>query len=914
MSALPEGTVTVLFSDIEGSTSLVSALGEHWAETLTVQRRLLRAVWTAHRGNEMGTEGDSFFVVFASAHDAVLAAVEGQRVLQLQEWPLGAQVRVRMGLHTGEPERHEEGYVGLDVHRGARISSTAHGGQVVLSAATAQLVPDLTDRLQLRDLGWHRLKDLDAPEHLYDLVVPGLADEFPPLRSLGTQANLPRPTTELVGRDDEVTELQLLLSRDDTRLVTVTGPGGTGKTRLALATASRLAGQLPSVFFVGLSSATDADSMWAGIAQAVGAGGSARQSPRERVTAVLGSRTGLLVLDNLEQIADADNVVAQLMTECPDLRLLVTSRRPLHLVAEHEWPLEPLQLPRTGADPETALRSEAVRLFCARAELVRPSFALTDDNVADVVAICQHLDGLPLALELAAARLRLLTPRALLARLDDSLGSGPGARDRPERQRTLRATIEWSHELLGEEDRTVFARLSAFVSGCGLDALEYVIGGDVDALGAVTRLVDASLVRVVDGADDEPTLLMLQTVRAYARDQLEASPDAAGVLDRHAEWFADLSDQLHDQLKGPAPLPAIDAIDAALPDIRAALNHTLQPGNPERIRLGARLVRSIGWYWYRHRFAVEAQYWHERLLSVLDDESDDMVQSLHGVALSLLGQQEHEPAIGMLERALAIARRLGDPATIARELNSLGLALHESGDIDRAQTLLRESIQLAREAGTPTRVSTALANLAVLLVERGEYDEALRLSAESMQLDSAAGDRWGIAVNEVNRLVALRHVDGAAAAHEHLCEAAPWIIELGDDDLVAIVLELFVYALAELGEMHRAARMAGAAADFRADQKIVPTVSERRLLEEAVAKARAGLSATDWEAEFAAGATLDVPAALALAAAVPGDPSERKDRLGQAAATTSPSAAGATGTGTGSEASESLRWSRTPLS
>ncbi len=865
MRTLPEGTVTVLFSDIEGSTSLVSALGAHWAETLSTQRSLLRAAWERHRGSEMGTEGDSFFVVFGSAHDAVLAAIDGQRALQERQWPLDARIRVRMGLHTGEPQRHEEGYIGLDVHRGARISGTAHGGQVVLSAATAQLVADLTDRVELRDLGWHRLKDLEEPEHLYDLVVPGLDDTFPPLRSLGTHANLPRPTTELVGRDDEVTELQLLLGRETTRLVTITGPGGTGKTRLALATASRVADAFAGVFFVGLSSAVDGDAMWAVIAQTVGATGS-QLSIRRAVALVLAPRAALLVLDNLEQIDGADQVVADLLSDCPDLRVIATSRRPLHLVAEQEWQLEPLALARTDSDVDTAMESEAVRLFCQRAQMVRPSFALTENNVADVVAVCRRLDGLPLALELAAARLRLLSPHALLARIDDTLGSGPGASDRPERQRTLRDTIAWSHDLLGPEDRLAFRRLAAFVSACPLEAAEHVVGlGDVDALDALTRLVDASLVRVVDGSDGEPMVLMLQTVRTYARELLLASDDADPVLDRHAAWYADRSDVLERQLRGPAPLAALDAIDASLPDIREAMRHTLRPGDPDRLAIGSRLVRSMSWYWYRHRYAVEARYWHEKLMDVLGDEdSAPMVQSLHGAALGLLQQGHQEAAAELLERALQITRRIGDKSLEARELNSLGLAAHDAEDSETALRLLRESLVAARAAGESSRESTALTNLVVLLTDEGDYDGALEAAEASIALDTAAGDRWGIAVNEVNRLPALCEIHGAHEAHAHLSEVAGWIVDLGDDDLVAIVLELFVHVLAALEDWTRAATVAGAAETFRTSREVPPTKAERLLLERARARIEQALGAERWQAGLAAGAVLDSGDALAL--------------------------------------------------
>ncbi|MBA2560175.1 MAG: adenylate/guanylate cyclase domain-containing protein, partial [Propionibacteriales bacterium] len=450
MRPLPTGTVTLLFSDIEGSTLMLNRLGARWGEALSAQRSILRATFTEHDGHEMGTEGDSFFVVFDSAQQALEASVEGQRRLQQHAWPDGVAVRVRMGLHTGEPQRHEHGYIGIDVHRAARIAASASGGQVVLSGSTQALLGQLPGRALLRSLGRHRLKDIAEPEQLYDVEVPALLCDFPPLRSLGTRANLPTYASELVGRDVELEDLTGLITAPGTRLVTLTGPGGTGKTRLAVELAARLQDDYPcDTFFVGLHTADRAPLMWSGIAEAVGAVAEADLLPHERSLRFLSDRRSLLVLDNLEQVVDADVVVSQLLNDAPDVRVVATSRRPLHLVDEQEYPVSTLTVPGLQ---QTSLAevgaSGAVELFVRRAAMVRPRFTLTKDNVDNVAALCRRLDGLPLAIELAAARTRFLAPKALVARLDKALDIAATGNQAPSRQKTLRETIAWSCNLL----------------------------------------------------------------------------------------------------------------------------------------------------------------------------------------------------------------------------------------------------------------------------------------------------------------------------------------------------------------------------------------------------------------------------------------------------------------------------------
>jgi predicted ATPase/class 3 adenylate cyclase len=545
---LPAGTITMLFSDIEGSTALLGRLGDRYGEALSAHRVLMRAAFEAWRGREISTEGDSFFVVFESAGDAVACALAAQRALAGYDWPGGDAVRVRIGLHTGEPTPHEDNYIGMDVHRAARIAATAHGGQVVLSEPALTRAEPLPDGASARDLGFHRLKDIAAPERIYQLAAPGLKADFPPLKSLGTQASLPVPATPLVGRDEDLERLGAVLTSPDVRLVTLTGPGGVGKTRLSLAAAAALDHAFPSgVFFVALAAVRDADVMWKTLAGDLDTDGDGPAA----VLDYLRGRRMLLVLDNLEQLAGAAEVVAALLAAAPGLVVLATSRGPLYVQGEQEFPVPPL--PVAGdTDPDAVAASAAVRLFAQQASLARPGFAVTKDNAADVAAICRRLDGLPLAIELAAARVRLLAPRVLLGRLKDRLALSTPEAGRPLRQQTLRNIVAWSYDLLTPGTASVFRQLSVFAAGCDLDALTAVAQTD-DPLELVAELQGVSLITVTEGTDGEPRLGLLETIREYALERLEADDDPDGARHRHAEYYTEMAERTRDQLEGPAP-------------------------------------------------------------------------------------------------------------------------------------------------------------------------------------------------------------------------------------------------------------------------------------------------------------------------------------------------------------------------
>ena len=474
MRELPNGTVTLFFTDIEGSTRLLIELGDRYAEVLAHHRRLMREAFATHGGVEVDTQGDAFFVVFARPQDAVAAAADAQRA------HAGRPIRVRIGIHTGTPTLTEEGYAGLDVHRAARVMAAGHGGQVLVSQTTCDL---LDGTFGMRDLGEHRLKDLTAPQRLYQLLIEGLPVAFPALKTLeGRPTNLPVQPSPLIGREGELAEVCFLLRRNDVRLLTLTGPGGSGKTRLALQAAAELLDEHEGgTFFVGLAPVTEPELVVPTIAQTLGLREWPGRTISETLRDYLERKTVLLLLDNLEQVVDAASAIGDLLASCPKLSILATSREPLRLAAEREYPVDPLS------------SDDAVALFTERARTAKPHFDLTPENEAVVREICGRLDDLPLAIELAASRVKLLPLQALRDRLNErlSLLTG-GARDAPERQRTLRAAIDWSFRLLAEDEQALFARLGVFPGSFSLEAAEAITGGDLEG---TASLLDKSLLR-----------------------------------------------------------------------------------------------------------------------------------------------------------------------------------------------------------------------------------------------------------------------------------------------------------------------------------------------------------------------------------------------------------------------------------
>jgi predicted ATPase/class 3 adenylate cyclase len=873
---VPAGTITMLFSDIERSTALLNRLGDRYGEALSAQRAVLRAAFSDCGGQEMGTEGDSFFAVFSSAGDAVRCCVAAQRALAGYHWPDGVAVRVRMGLHSGEPVWYEDDYVGIDVHRAARIAASAHGGQVVVSEETRLLAQArLPAGVSFRDLGLHRLKDIQAPEHLYQLAAAGLPERFPRLKSLGAPASLPVPSTSLVGRDDDLEQLRAAILRPGVRLVTLTGTGGVGKTRLALAAAAALEEAFPDgVFFIPLAAVRDTGAMWRTIAEHLDAG---REVPAaDAVTGYLGGRQALLVLDNLEQLAGAAAVVVRLLAAAPGLVVLATSRRALHLQGEQAWPVPALQVPGEGGVTAVAACG-AVRLFVQQATAIRPDFTLCDGNAADVAAICNRLDGLPLAIELAASRVGLLAPRALLARLGQSLELAAGDISRPPRQQTLRDTISWSYDLLAPDLAQVFRRLGVFAGGCDLDALASVTGTDhagppaADPLQVAAGLLDVSLVTVTEGADGEPRVGMLETIREYAFERLRHAGDLDSTRRRHARYYAAFAEQAPDQLRSLTGLAYLDRLEAEHDNLRAALSWSLgaDAADPatgsDRTAIGLRLVQALADFWYNHGHFTEGRRWLQRATELAADEGGaPLARVLHWLGRMLDAQGEPDAARPLFERSLAIWRELGEPGEQARALNSLGAAHLFRGELDTAMSLLRDSAVIARQIGNDDRLAAALGALGAAELAAANFDTATQLLQESLALSQKLGDLEREALDQLWLAAISLRAGRTREAHDLLCASFGYIISSGDIPQLAHTMEVAATIVAALGDELRAARLTGAAQAIRQRLYMPLYPIPAGLLEQFLAPARAGIGPEAWDAELAAGRALTQQQAITL--------------------------------------------------
>jgi predicted ATPase/class 3 adenylate cyclase len=550
VASSPTGTLTFLFTDIEGSTKLWENDPEAMQAALVRHDEILAGTISDNEGYVFKTVGDAFCAAFPTATDALEAALQAQHKFLSSEWERTGPLGVRMALHTGAAEERDGDYFGPPVNRVARLLSAAHGAQVLLSLSTQELVRDrLPAGTSLRDLGEHRLKDLFRPERVFHLIAPNLPSGYPPLRTLEARPNnLPLQPTPLVGRERGAREVAERLRGEEVRLLTLTGPGGTGKTRLALQASADLLEEFEDgVFFVAMATVTDPELVPSTIAEPLGIMESAGQSLIESLESYLHQKHMLLVLDNLEQVLDGVSVAGELVAACPNLKVLATSRIPLRLSAEQEYPVPPLSLPDPSVLPnlEVITQYEAVRLFVERARAIKVDFEVTNENAPAVAEICARLDGLPLAIELAAARVRLLSPHDMLTRLGNRLKLLKGGpRDLPTRQQTLRGTIDWSYELLEEEEKTLFGTLSVFSGGRTLEAIEEICDpeGDLDALEGVESLLEKSLLRREEGAGGESRFVMLETVHEYAREKLEESAEAEKIKRLHAEYFLALAE------------------------------------------------------------------------------------------------------------------------------------------------------------------------------------------------------------------------------------------------------------------------------------------------------------------------------------------------------------------------------------
>jgi predicted ATPase/class 3 adenylate cyclase len=902
MSSLPTGTVTFLFTDIEGSTKLWERSPEAMQRALARHDEILREAVEEHDGYVFKTVGDAFCCAFATAPDALEASLFSQRALLSKEgWPEETgPLLVRMALHAGAAEERDGDYFGPPVDRVARLLSAGHGGQVLLSLAAQELVHDrLPPDVELSYLGEHRLKDLFRPERVFQIVAPSLPAEFPPLRTLaGRPNNLPLQPTPLVGREREVEEIVERLRGEEARLLTLTGPGGTGKTRLALQVGADLLEEFEDgVFFVPLASIIDPELVPSTIAGSLGLKESAGQSLTETLEGYLHQKHLLLILDNFEQVLEGATPVGDLLGSCPNLKVLATSRIPLRLYGEQEYTVPPLELPDPVHLPplERLTQYEAVKLFVERARAVKPDFEVTNESAPAVAEICIRLDGLPLAIELAAARTKLLPPQALLSRLGNRLKLlKGGSRNLPARQQTLRATIDWSYDLLDEDERNLFGRLSVFAGGSTLEAVEEVCDPEeeLDALETVGSLLEESLLRREEGVGEEPRFVMLETVQEYAREKLEESGKSEEVKRRHAEYFLALAEEADPELKGPDQLEWLQRLEIEHDNMRAALRWAL---GQEKVELGLRLAGALWRFWWMRGYDSEGRRWLEEaleagrrgsiesramalagvgalashqgdldlaeealeegldlLVGVVTERSEAKLYLLLTLGHVALEREDYDKATEAFEESLSLSREKGNRWGLARSVMSLATVIHEQGDLERATELYEEGIDLFRKQGDKLGLARCLNNLGLVSYSRGDLGRAAKLTEESVSLlrELGAGADTAVGLCNLGWMVLLRQDIGRAADLFIECLGLAWVT--GMKPIILPTLKGYACVAGAQGEARRAVRLWGAAQSLEAkgilrDTELPPEADER------MSAVRSNLGEQVWEEALAEG-------------------------------------------------------------
>lgn len=864
-ASLPAGTVTLLFTDIAGSTRLLNRLGDRFADLHADQRKIIRAAIKKWSGFEVDTQGDAFFAAFPRATDAVSAGVDIQRSLANHDWPDKVEVRVRMGLHAGEPLVAQEGYIGMDVHRAARIAQIGHGGQVLLSESVVALVRDqLPEDLKLRDLGEHRLKDLSRPEVIYQLLIPGLQVDFPPLISSDTRRNnLPVLLTSFVGRETQIEDIKTLLNKR--RLVTIIGAGGVGKTRLSLQVAADL---LPvfeeGVWLVELASITNPDLVLQTVMDVLAL---RETNPNEVLSSLVGylvDREILLVFDNCEHLIDVcAQLIEQILIHCPRVKVLATSRETLDISGEIAYQVPSLSIPDPGKNicVDDLMQYEAIKLFVDRSRSVKVDFELTDMNSPLVAKICCRLDGIPLAIELAAARVKVMPLEQLATRLDDRfhLLTG-GGRTALSRHQTLQATMDWSFLLLSEKEKKLFRRLAVFVGGWTLEAAEAVCSYDgvdqIEVLDLLAHLINKSLIYVLE-VQGEARYRRLETIRQYSIEKLIESGETEIIRNRHLVFFTEIAEDAIPKFIGPEQKEWLTRFENDHDNFRVALEWSQT--SPELIERGLHLAWALSRFWRKRGYLSEGR---ERLTAMLQysetfdypllraqvldglghlaylqsdypatrtafEGSLSIFRSLGdegraGAASALLGlgnvdteEGDYENSPLLFEESLVLSREIGDKAGIAEALRNLGWAAMRPGDYPRAEERLQEALFLFRETSNMEGIASSLSGLGEIAVRRGDYQQSLDCLEESLEIRRGFRNKWGIAAT-------LGTIGWAALGQGELDRSARMFWEslevrkeIGDKGGLAWCLEKFAEIAVCSGNLDFAILVYGAASRLR---------------------------------------------------------------------------------------------------
>jgi predicted ATPase/class 3 adenylate cyclase len=748
---LETGSYTFLFTDIEGSTRLWERDPEAMKTALAAHDALMRQAIGPHGGRVFKTMGDAFYAVFTSAREAIAAALQAQRSLITHPWAGIGPIRVRMALHSGPAELRDGDYFGPTLNRVARILAVGHGGQTLVSQAVYALVADsLPPEAELQDLGAHRLRDLHRPEHIFGLLATGLPAEFPTLRSLDALPNnLPRQLTSFIGREQEIAEIKQRL--EQTTLLTIVGAGGAGKTRLALQVAADLLEEFADgVWLVELAPVSDAAQVPQAVASALGVRTEPGRPVADTVTEYLQPKQAMLILDNCEHVVAAcAGITERLLRACPRLRFLCTSREALGVAGEVAWRIPSLSLPDPHHLPATERLSEyeAIRLFVERAAAVSPGFALTSEHAAAVASICQRLDGIPLAIELAAARVKVLSVSQVSARLDDRfrLLTG-GSRTALPRQQTLRAAMDWSYDLLSEDERAVLRRLSVFAGGWTLEAVEAICAGqgveEGEVLDVQSALVDKSLV-VVEDLGSQARYRLLETVRQYARDKLLEAGEAAVWRSRHRDWHLELAEQAEPYLQGPEQTVWLDRLGAEHENLHVALEWSAGSGENDKL---VRLALALWWYWLIRGHLTEGNHWAQEAVERTSGRTAIRSRVLAAATVLAYEEGDYTQALRCGAEGHPVARELNDTLSAAMTLVVLSLIAMARGERDRAASLAEEARALLPDLHN----LWGQAIVGLLLAERarvsGNWTESLAGFQRSLEQFRQVGDLWGVAL------------------------------------------------------------------------------------------------------------------------------------------------------------------------